>query len=421
MYISAQEAVFMPQSTKRLLVIGFVWPEPQSSAAGRRMMQLLQFFADNNWQITFASTAKKTKYTEDLESIGIETTEIRVNHQSFDHFIKELSPDAVMFDRFMTEEQFGWRVQTTCPEAIRILDTEDLHSLRYARQKSRQEGVSLNEAYVKSDIAKREIASIYRSDLSLIISEPEIDYLTTQFKIDDSILHYLPYMIEAHPDKLPAFENRKNFVTIGNFRHKPNLDSVEFLKNEIWPKISAELPEAEMHVYGAYPTQQVKEWNKPSERFFVKGRAESAQNVISNARVCLAPLRFGAGLKGKLTESMQYGLPSVTTTIGAEGINGKLPWPGDIADDATEFAKAAVDLYQNREKWLMAQEAGYRIIKERFYPKVHRADFKKRLEVLSRGLTAHRNNNFIGAMLSHHTMASTRFMSRWIEEKNRGD
>ena len=120
---------------KKLLIIGFVWPEPKSSAAGGRMMQLISIFKENGFEITFASAAQDSDFMIDLAEFGVIKRSIELNSSSFDDFIKELNPDVVLFDRFMIEEQFGWRVIENCPKAIRILDTEDLHFLRKARER----------------------------------------------------------------------------------------------------------------------------------------------------------------------------------------------------------------------------------------------------------------------------------------------
>ena len=186
---------------KKVLVIGFVWPEPSSSAAGKRMMQLISFLIEQECDITFASTAKKSEYTTNLEVLGIKSESIRVNDTGFDDFVQNLNPDLVLFDRFMTEEQFGWRVHEQCPGALRILDTEDLHSLRYAREKAFKNGDDRLQTYLISNIAKREIASIYRCDLSLIISEKEMTLLRDFFKVPDNILHYVSYMIDTDEEK----------------------------------------------------------------------------------------------------------------------------------------------------------------------------------------------------------------------------
>ncbi len=102
-----------------LLVIGYVWPEPNSSAAGTRMMQLLEFFKSQDYQITFATTAAKTVHMVNLEDYHIDAVSIELNNSSFDEFIKDLNPEIVIFDRFMMEEQFGWRVSETCPKCIK--------------------------------------------------------------------------------------------------------------------------------------------------------------------------------------------------------------------------------------------------------------------------------------------------------------
>ena len=125
--------------TKKLLVIGFVWPEPNSSAAGGRIMQLISIFIENGFEITFASPALDSDFMVDLAAFGVEKRAIELNNSSFDDFVIELNPDVVLFDRFMIEEQFGWRVSENCPKAIRLLDTEDLHCLRAARQKAFKE------------------------------------------------------------------------------------------------------------------------------------------------------------------------------------------------------------------------------------------------------------------------------------------
>src|SRR5690606_34728233 len=150
-------------------MIGYVWPEPKSSAAGTRMLQIIQLFQADNYSITFASPCAKSANAFNLESIGVKPVAIELNHSSFDGFVRNLNPNVVLFDRFMMEEQFGWRVLEQCPEALRILDTEDLHGLRKGRQLALKTGEPFSLNYLFNDTAKRTIASIYRSDLTLII------------------------------------------------------------------------------------------------------------------------------------------------------------------------------------------------------------------------------------------------------------
>lgn len=407
----------------KILIIGFVWPEPKSSAAGRRMLQLIEALQYRGNPIKFISACAKSQNAFDLKSLGVNTKNIELNNSSFDSLIKNENPDYVIFDRFMTEEQFGWRVAENCPRAIRILDTEDLQFLRRGREEALKSNETSEGSYLTSEIAKREIASIYRCDLSLIISEFEMDLLKTKFNVPDGLLFYLPFMEEpidlASTESFTKYIDRKHFMTVGNFMHKPNGDAVKLLKRIIWPKIREEIPEAELHIYGAYESQQFREMNDPQEGFLVKGYVNDIAEAIQGARVCLAPLQFGAGLKGKLIDAMNNGTPCVTTEIGAEGMYDVLEPNGFVANDWNEFSNLAVQLYSNQEVWQEKQANGFVIINERFNKQEFTSKFIDRLISLRADIEIHRQENFIGSLLHHHTLQSTKYMSRWIEEKNK--
>jgi glycosyltransferase involved in cell wall biosynthesis len=271
----------------------------------------------------------------------------------------------------------------------------------------------------KEDLAKREIASILRSDVSLMVSEYEMEVLQSVFTIDSSLLFYLPLVVDSFDLTTLSFDQRENFVFIGNFLHEPNWNAVQYLKESIWPLIRKQLPKVVLEIYGAYPSQKVFQLHNEKDGLLIKGRAESAQEVISKARVVLAPLRFGAGIKGKLLEAMEYGTPSVTTLIGAESMFGELDWNGSITDDPHQFADAAVQLYLDEIFWKQSQQNGFSIINQRFLKELFEDKFETRLSLLLLNLEQHRRNNFIGQMLMHHTLQSTKYLSRWIEEKNR--
>ncbi len=405
----------------RILVIGYVWPEPQSSAAGKRMMQLLEFFLQRGYEIVFSSTAAPSPFQVDLTALGITTEQITLNSSSFDSFLEDCQPSIVLYDRFMMEEQFGWRVRKQLPDALQILDTEDLHFLRKARAAAVAAGVAPDQAQLQTDLAKREIASMYRSDLSLIISPLEMQLLQEEFQIPRQLLYYLPIIRQdptVEQSKI-SFEQRQDFVFIGNFRHDPNWDAVLELKTKIWPLIRKSLPQARLNIYGAYTSQKVHQLHNPKDGFLVHGRAESARVVIESARLMLAPLRFGAGIKGKFLDAMANGTPSLTTSIGSEGMTGTVDWPGQIEDDAAAIARAAIDLYSNPKKWKEAQKRGYeKLLKD--FPGSQAGDlFVDHMEFLLKDLKGHRQSNFVGQLLQHHQHQSTRFLSLYIEEKNK--
>ena len=431
----------------RVLIIGYVWPEPNSSAAGSRMLQLVRLFAERQVQVVFASAAALSEHRFDLRSLGVEEKTIALNCSSFDDYVRELKPDLVLFDRFFTEEQFSWRVAQAWPSAMRVLNTEDLHCLRHARHKllrsaqkllaegqhlserERQsvvpvltEGIELYDAMLDEDMTQREVAAIFRSDLTLMISEFEIQLLQEYFAVPAELLCYCPFL-EASParieSELPDFDERKHFIAIGNFRHEPNWDAVLWLKYQLWPLIRVREPKAELHIYGAYPPPKATQLHSPQEGFLVKGWAEKAFNVMQQARVCLAPLRFGAGIKGKLMDAMRCGTPSVTTAIGAESMHGDLPWGGAICNYPHEFAEAAVNLYNHRADWLAAQHAGFDILRDHFAREFYDLALWQQLVALREELDSARKKNFVGQMLRHHLCQSARFMGMWIEAKNR--
>lgn len=398
---------------KHLVIIGLVIPEPASTAAGHRMMQLIHVFSEADYKITFLTASNNIEFSE-----KIEIQKIEINNESFDEKIRNLNPDVVLFDRYVTEEQFGWRVFDNCPNAVKIIDTEDLHFLREARRKAFVDKRIVEKKDFINEIFVREIASILRCDLSLIISEFEYDLLVDEFKINPDLLFYIPFLTEKFEKSKTHFEERKHFVSIGNFLHEPNWQTVLKLK-QVWKSIKKKLPEAELHIYGAYTSQKVLELHNEKDGFLVKGRADSVEEIFNQAKVLLAPIPFGAGLKGKLWESMKFGLPNVTSTIGAEAMHKDLPWNGFIEDSDEAFVEKAVDLYQNENLWNKAQENGYRIL-DSVYKKDLFADFFiNKVSELMENLDNYRTENYLGKILQHHQLNSTKYMSRWIEEKNK--
>ena len=399
---------------KKVLIIGYVWPEPNSSAAGQRMLQLINSFLNNQFEVVFATQAHESQFAFNLATLNIETFKISVNDSSFDSFVKNQNPTVVMFDRFIMEEQFGWRVAEQCPDALRILDTEDLHFLRKERQQKLNQKVE-KERF--SAIAKREIASIYRCDLTLIISEFEMELLTVNYQVPKERLMYLPMWSDS-VSNIHNFTERKHFMFIGNFMHEPNWDCVRHLKNEIWPSIRKKLPDSELHVYGAYPTDKVFQLNNEKEGFIIKGRAEDVNQICQNYRLMVAPLRFGAGVKGKFIDAMRNGLPSITTILGAESMIEKEDWPGYVSDEIQDIISNAIEIYSNEQHWNDLSNKAFKVHNEKFTDKKWSEIFVGKVIDYIQNQESIRKNNFTGAMLMHHTQQSTKFMSKWIELKN---
>ena len=407
---------------RKLFVIALVWPEPNATAAGIRLLQLVDIFKQMNFSICFGSTTSFNASSRELEKMGIEVYRIASNEKSFDELLKHIDPEIVLFDRFIAEEQFGWRVDEIFPKIIKILDTEDLHFLRDVRKKH-HDNKNLNLEIKKSELAQREIASMLRCDLTLVISVFEFNLLVNEFKFDKNLLHYIPFV----PDplsaeeiiKIPSFENRKDFLSIGNFLHKPNRDAVLLLHKILWPAIKKKLPDSNLLIFGAYPDEEINKLHDQKNGFLIEGQIDKVEKAFKEARVCLAPLRFGAGQKGKLIESMRFGTPNITTKIGAESMSGDHLWNGFVTDDWDEFVKLSVDLYTDQSTWEMAQKNGFSILERFFNKNDHTQALMEKIKVVQQDLEKRRTNNFFGAMLKLHNAKSTKYLSKWIEEKNK--
>ncbi len=409
--------------SNKVLILGLTWPEPKATGAGIRMMQLIQWFLEKKFQITFASTAAFNDYSENLTVYGIDQQPVKLNHHSFDELVRRLNPSIVVFDRFIMEEKFGWRVAENAPKALRILDTEDLHSLRSSREKnlSVQKEFNISD-WLSLDITKRELASIFRSDLSLIISEFEIKLLKDIVKVDESLLFYLPFMYEQLDQSItknwPPFDKRQHFVFIGNGKHAPNIDAISWLNTNIWPLIRESLPESELHIYGPYMPERIRKMECAKTGFRIKGWVNDAGSVMSKAKINLVPLRFGAGIKGKLLDGFKNGTPSVTTSIGLEGIGNSDELNLFTQDEPIGFSNLAIELYLKNHKWKETQDMGTDLINKHFNKVVFGEELYKKIIELDKNLDQQRATNIIGGILTHHTLQSTKYLSKWIEAKN---
>jgi glycosyltransferase involved in cell wall biosynthesis len=237
-----------------------------------------------------------------------------LNCNSFDELLIDLQPEIVLFDRFISEEQFGWRVYKNLPQCFTLLNTEDLHSLRLSRSKGKE------EEWEATDTFKREIASFYRVDKVLIISREEINKLTAILPSIGSKLIYAPLITPRREiiNKL----NRKpwSFVFFGSGKHPGNTVTLQRII-EIWPKILKIQPESSLFIFGAYyPESLINKANKLKQVSFL-GWVEDLDAMLLNYQFLLSPTPFGAGLKGKILQSITNGVTCLCSSLASEGID----------------------------------------------------------------------------------------------------
>jgi glycosyltransferase involved in cell wall biosynthesis len=332
----------------------------------------------------------------------------------------------VIFDRFYAEEAYSFHIYNHSPDAVRVVDMQDMHSLRHGRQAIVNHNPDswdcMTDAlhYVPSyrdSLLLREIASLHRSDLTMVCSPFEHDLLTRVYKISASKLCMAPFWVPKTSGTKRGYGDRRDFVFIGGFRHPPNVDAVEQMARAVWPRIRQALPDAQLHVHGAHCPPNIQALHDPLSGFLVHGFVHSLEDALSDKRIMLAPLRFGAGIKGKIVDAWAFGLPVLTTSIGSEGmclVDDE--WGGIVSDSVDEFVNGAVRLYRQQELWDMATQRAETILNDKF-GECKWSNVSHALKDAVRHRDDRRRDDHTGALLWHQTARSTEYFSRWIECK----
>ena len=354
--------------------------------------------------------------------------------------------DLVIFDRFYVEEAHSFRFRKAFPRAAMVLDMQDMHSLRWGRQaivehydKQNQQTKGWDPLACLPEVMKylptaeesstresdrflRELASMYRSDLVLVCSPQEMHWLQSVYQVPKEKLVLASFFVEPPNKKLPDLDvANPRFVFCGGFKHAPNADAVRILMDWVWPQIRSQLPTATLHIYGAHCPDQLKS-NRNNRRngIFVHG-FEPHLEAIFETGILLAPLRFGAGIKGKIIDAWTFGMPVVTTPIGSEGMtmddNGL--FGGGVASNLDSFCQTAIRLATNPDDYRKAQING-RLLLEKLYCASNNWNQvqKQLLEVMDHDvLVERRKRDYTQGMLWHQSMRSTEYFSRWVEIK----
>ncbi|KAL0491206.1 hypothetical protein AKO1_002406 [Acrasis kona] len=442
-----------------------VWAQPNGSAAGVRSYEILRMVK----KLIAGSQFKKLSITKGLnlnqkleEEIGEQaeiitrqivyvsgqdTESVHANNLRTDlgfkidilrlepnkdldiysEFLKDYQPDVAIFDTFTSEEKYSWQLFTHAPDCIRVLDTQDLRFLRKHREELNSKGAPMSQittslpTILNSEILSRELASMHRCDMNFVVSPHEHQILTQNYKFPSEKLAMAPFYYSntelLSPEVVPPYEERKDFVFIGSFLHTPNEDAVRYLKYNIWPLIRSKLPEATLHIYGSHPKQHHINLTNKNEKFIVHGHLRDIDEIMNN-RVNLAPLRFGAGIKGKIADGWYLGTPCVTTPIGSEGMTIQSgEWGGMITKSDNfdeEFADAAVKLYSDKDIWYQKQNEGFKVIQELFDGPKNRKIFLDKLRHTYDKIGELRTNDVVGNIMWQSGMRTTEYMSKMI-------
>ncbi len=333
------------KTKKRMLFIDHYVPTYDKDAGSVRTYEYLKIFLSLGFHISFwpDNLTKMEPYTDKLQQMGIE---VIYGNEKFEDYLDQYGKyfDIAFLSRPCIAIKYIHAIKAKTKMKV-IYDCHDLTYLREMRRAKIESNKTAMEAALKSKKDELYLSSI--SDAVVVLSSFERDLL---LKENPNIKVYLmPLVYPLSSLKIKQFHETKGLLYIGGFVHPPNEDAVLWFINDILPLIQRELPDVDFNILGSYLPKSISKLS--SARIKGIGYVEDVSPFFQNSRVFVAPLRFGAGAKGKIIQSMSYGLPVVTTMIGAEGLDLIDGFDVLIADEPSDFAMKVVELYRSEDMW----------------------------------------------------------------------
>lgn len=335
-------------------------PTPDRDAGSLRMLNILRALSE--WcHPVFITTSKQVwpEYEKLLWSEGVETA----SALDLGRLMKTRGFRAAVVSRPEVAEGVLATLRRADPRVKVVFDTVDLHFVRLAREAELTGDPSLAREAERYRTIETRLARA--SDLVWFASSTDMEALGREAPGVPSVV--IPTIHRPKPGGLP-FGERAHLLFVGNFRHRPNEDGVRFFINEVLPKVREELPGVELLLVGDAAPQEFSQLSEQGVRLL--GHVPDLDPLFARARVFVAPLRFGAGIKGKIGEALAYAIPVVTTTVGAEGMSLRDGEEALIADTAPTFAAAVVRLYRDEELWRRVASNAHAHVEEHFSPRV---------------------------------------------------
>ena len=349
----------------RILVIENQVPTPDRDSGSVRLTAVLKAMLDLGFAITFlpANGWRSEPYTRRLERLGIEV--LGVTDEWWEH-ISEMAQEIshVWIARPEVAQKYLARARSMLPKAMIIYDTVDLHFLRLERESASTSDPGLRKAALHQQIQELDLMDL--ADASVVVSPHELDMLSDRTSARIALVPNIHQVL----DREISLEGRRGIIFVGSFRHTPNVDAVVWFVREVLPLVVSKIPNVRMTIIGPDPTDSVL--SLESENVRVTGWVVETEPHYEEARLAVAPLRFGAGVKGKVGEALTFGVPMVMTPIASEGMHLLHGQHALIAEDPAEFAKNVVALLHDDELWHKLSLAGRLLIGERFSVEVTR-------------------------------------------------
>jgi GT2 family glycosyltransferase/glycosyltransferase involved in cell wall biosynthesis len=364
----------------RVLIIDATTPEPDQDSGSVRLTNLMQCFRDLGYGVTFFADNRvhAGRYTRELQQAGIEVLYLPWLDSLSEFFAQRGAEfDCVFISRHYIAVNYLSLVKRHCPQAPLIFDTVDLHYLREQRLAELEGSAALHQ--VARQTRRSELGIVAAADLTVVVSPAEVEVLAKD--APGARVHVLSNIHEV-PGCRVGFRDRKDMVFIGGYQHPPNIDAATWFVRDIWPLVRSKLPEAKFHLIGSKATDEVRELAGDGVEFH--GFVEDLEPWLDQCRLAVAPLRYGAGVKGKVNMSMSYGQPVVATPIAVEGMQAEDGREVLVAESAEDFASQVVSLYENEALWNRVSAAAIENVKTYFSLDAARASLATLLQSLPR-------------------------------------
>ena len=338
-----------------LLLIDSCTPTPDRDSGSIDVFNSIRVFLALGFQVSFIPESNLLYlggYTRDLEDLGVECLH-GPRIRSVKAWLRAWGNtyDAVMLFRAPVAIRHMPSVRRFCPQAKVIFSTIDLHLLRETRQSG--EPATLDGGW--NPVHRAELDCIRRADRTIVISEVERDWLEAAIPGIKPAL--VPLVREIPARGAARYEERAGIAFIGNFQHPPNVDAIRFFLSEIWPEIHRQMPEVVFYIVGSYLPVAIGA--QAGDGVVALGYVEELGDIFAKIRLSVAPLRHGAGLKGKVVTSLGYGVPAVVTSVAAEGMGLVDGEEVLIADGAEAFFEQVLRLYRDRRLWETLSRQGH--------------------------------------------------------------
>lgn len=350
------------RATKRVLIVDATTPTPDQDSGSLRMVNLMRLLGDLGCRISFLPDNRLwvERYTPALQAIGVEALYAPWAADPVKLFRERGAEfDVIVLSRHYVAASYLGLARLYAPRAKLIFDTVDLHYLREQRAYALEQKPEL--ARHAAATKAQELKLIRESDTTLVVSDVEQKLLATD--APGARVEILSNVHEVYGCRKP-FAERRDLVFVGGFQHPPNTDAVTWFVREVFPLVRATLPDVKFHVIGSKVPAPITAL--ADEHVIVHGYVEDIAPYMDGCRVSVAPLRYGAGVKGKVNMAMSYGLPVVATTAAVEGMHVE---PGEdvlVATDAAAFADAVIHAYGDAALWARLSERGLDNVRRHF-------------------------------------------------------